>query len=226
MTKAEKPKVFAFMPSLDEPKSSAMLHAMAALGYSRSQGDIDPTNLVNRRYAGTAIARNWAAIQAIETGCSHVWYVDDDTVVPKDALSRLLALDADIATGCTPFWQSRQTGVVVNVQREEGAFLKPWPYGTFECVAAGTSCMLIRTEVFEKLRDDDEPWFNYHVCNRTGLSTTEDIIFCQRARAAGFNIWCDAAVACGHLKNIDIKLLCPPVPMSAEKVLQLVGVGA
>jgi len=55
--------------------------------------------------------------------------------------------------------------------------------------AIGTGGMLIRSEVFREL---EYPWFEHG-------RASEDLIFCDRAREAGFPIYCDLGSRIGHL---------------------------
>ncbi len=182
----------------------------------------------------TASARNKLVIMMLDQSkCSHLWFVDDDTVCPHDALVKLLALerdaDADIATGVTPAFihkprsgngngrfaptgTPQKYGIGVNIQTERGRFLPCWPVGRFPIIAAGTSCMLIRRRVFEQI---EHPWFNYFE-SRAGAQSTEDIPFCDKAREAGLSLWCDASVICDHIKEIGLLCVAPEQPSDEQ----------
>jgi hypothetical protein len=54
-----------------------------------------------------------------------------------------------------------------------------------------TGCLLIRTPVFDTI---PKPWFNTSVEGEKILG--EDFTFCEHARAAGFEIWCDGTLSC------------------------------
>jgi GT2 family glycosyltransferase len=51
---------------------------------------------------------------------------------------------------------------------------------------------LIKREVFEKV---PQPWF------APDIDLGEDLAFCKRANKAGFQIWCDTNLICGHYAN-------------------------
>lgn len=149
------------------------------------------------------LARNWFADATLQWGASHLLFVDDDTIIPRDTIPKLLALDCEIATGITPIAGDPPH---TNVQTVKDKFEPCWPEGVFDLEAAGTSCMLIRRDVFERL---PFPWFTYYQQRGRKSAMSEDIPFCGAARAAGMRIRCDASVICGHMKHIDIRRMCP-----------------
>jgi hypothetical protein len=66
----------------------------------------------------------------------------------------------------------------------------------FECRAVGTGIMLIKTSIFLKI---PRPWFKMRTA-RTGMTLEgEDWYFCKKARKAGFSVWCDPTLECGHI---------------------------
>jgi GT2 family glycosyltransferase len=64
--------------------------------------------------------------------------------------------------------------------------------GLTEMKRVPTGCLLIRMTVFEAL---SEPYFRFLNDEETGEILGEDYVFCDRAREAGFRIWCDAKLS-------------------------------
>ena len=134
---------------------------------------------------------------ALDSTFGHMLFIDDDTAPPADALKKLLALNTDIATGVTPI--KRNDLLMANVSnarlRERFAHWFPplWPTGVFDVDACGTSCMLIRRAVLERLSAPVFPSGDDH-----------DTAFCARAVQAGFTILCDASVRCEHYHIVEI----------------------
>lgn len=198
------------MPTRDGGRcyTAALLHAQWAMVEADKAGI--KCQLHCEEFACATLARNWFADLALSAKFSHLLFVDDDTLIPRDTIVRLLALDADIATGITPIGNDPP---MTNVQRVRGEFLPCWPTGCFDVETCGTSCMLIRTDVFEKL---EWPWFSYYQARGHKNAMSEDLPFCIAARDAGLTLRCDASVVCGHLKQIDLRRLCPPMAMTAN----------
>lgn len=220
------------IPMRGNPAWSATRAAELSAVYAQHELGIAVTLHAVEGHA-TALARNKIVqLMLDESECTHLWFVDDDTVVQQDALVKLMALqsetDAAIVSGLTPAFiyrehsggngrfarrpDNQKCGLGVNVQIEEDLFLPCWPVGCFPIVAAGTSCMLIRREVFQKV---EHPWFNYFE-TRSGKHSSEDIPFCRKARHAGFKLWCDASVICDHIKEVALLSIAPQRPSDEQ----------
>lgn len=155
-----------------------------------------PPNTDMRFCQGTDLAnnRNRLVASALDVGTEWVIFLDDDMLFPPDHLMRLLAHDEFIVASLytqrsSPFGPiafksyTRENGYVpvkLSEQPKEG--LVP-------IVGAGTGGMLIRAEVFHAI---EYPWFE-----KTEIGS-EDLNFCQKALAAGFDLYLDMGAAMGH----------------------------
>lgn len=160
-----------------------------------------PTNtalqIANVYGTDTAQGRINAVKEAQSKGCKYIWFLDDDTVPPFDAGRHLLYLleqhpNAMVAAGvyCT-----RSTPPEPTIYREEGAGCDwDWKVGeTFQRWGAGTGCMMINLEIFNHI---EEPWF---LTTQTAEHReTDDLYFCKKVAAAGFELWIDGGILCHH----------------------------
>lgn len=158
------------------------------------------------------------------TDYDKILWIDSDTVFTVDQVKRILSHDADIVTGLvkvdqvnfavqiiqpspyggTDFAMIREsaknpeTGEVVNT-------LKSWveetkqENGLCPITMCGAAFLAVKRGVYEKI---GYPWYRTELPVRDGMAveTSEDLIFCHRARAAGFEIWADPEVRPGHEK--------------------------
>ena len=67
--------------------------------------------------------------------------------------------------------------------------------GLVEVGGIGTGCLLIRRKVLDVMA---EPWFSYRD------EGSEDLFFCREAKKAGFKIYLDMGLVCGHVSRVVV----------------------
>ena len=147
--------------------------------------------------------RNLIIKQALEQNCTHVFFIDDDICIPPDALMKLLSHDKDIVSGLYLMRNFPHAPIAFNVALNDGKcrfkFLNPEETGLIEVVNFGLGCVLIKTDVFRKMQ---QPWI------RIGQLSVEDwnddIDFFNRAREAGYKLYLDLDIRCGHMGTVTI----------------------
>lgn len=159
-----------------------------------------------------ATARNSIAQKAMNIGADYVLMVDNDVVLPKDALINLLDGEVDVCLGyyahrdadniyrgrtcvCKLGWynyplESEYLGIELGDLRNAGV-------KRVAIHGGGMGCAFIRTDVFRRLKYPWYDWVNYADGNRGMLS--EDLYFCEQCKNAGITIYADPRVACGHM---------------------------
>lgn len=133
-------------------------------------------------------------VNYIQPKPSHVLFVDSDVLPKPRTLEVLLSHDKDIITGVVPICQK---GVFKwNVSRDiEPIGIDDLPQNLFKVKWCGFGVVLIKTEVFDKLK-----WPYWQSVYQPGRKLwTEDVYFCHKAIEAGFDIWCDPKVKCNHV---------------------------
>jgi GT2 family glycosyltransferase len=148
-----------------------------------------------------------------KTPFTHLLMIDADTVPPPDALKRMLAHEKDIVSALTPIlrytpkdnsWQTYDNCFSHADRDENGKIVTTHVVvrrrGLQEIFRCGAACMLIRRTVFETI---GMPYFQF-ITNEDNTQhvRSEDIDFCDRAIAAGFRLYADTDVVCGHYKDI------------------------
>lgn len=147
-------------------------------------------------------ARNTLVEMTLQSGSEWLWYMDDDHAFSPDLLTKLLRHDLPLVvpvclTRSAPFApvtftekiedpeSPRYLPVYLPDQQEDGLV---------ELVAGGSAGMLIHRTVLEAV---EPPWFEY------GFAS-EDLIFCEKAVAAGFTLHCDLSARLAHLTTAAI----------------------
>ena len=184
------PKVAICFPSGD------MVHAdfaLALAGLCNSTPPIE-TPIVNNKSSIVAAARNDGVRRAQEMACDYLLFLDSDMVFPRSTLHRLLVHRKDIVGAIyakrVPPYSLLGTALEAKPTCDE--------QGLTEMRRVPTGCLLIRMAVFEAM---SKPYFRFLTDEASGEITGEDYVFCDRARAAGFRIWCDTKLSLeiGHI---------------------------
>lgn len=145
--------------------------------------------------------RNIIAKKAEEMGCTHIFFLDNDMVVPGNIVSRFISLDKDIIS----------TNYVVKAKRGKCQFtctdrnfkriwIKEEDAGLKKVHIAPTGTMLIKVDVLKKLNQYlnsnnlDYPAFYHSIIEVNGIKDEfgEDSHFTHYASEAGIEVWIDA----------------------------------
>lgn len=155
-----------------------------------------PGTVERRRHCihGMTIDRGYteAVLQAMRDEATHLMCIEDDTFPPLDAIERLLAHDTDIVCGWYPKRQpGRRVGVPIVLQHDKRQTLDDPEVtnGLVELYTVPMGCTLIKTDVFRHI---EMPWFV------TTGQLSQDSFFSQKARDAGYTLWCDTSIRCEH----------------------------
>jgi GT2 family glycosyltransferase len=145
--------------------------------------------------------------EALRRGCDVVVMIDDDMVPPRDVLTLLLdALEADpraAVVGALYYSRDGARPMVVSrwsSTRTTSAAIPPFRSGrTGPVDAVGFGCVAIRTAA---LRDMQPPYFGTHIyvdpAAQLVRQCDEDYLFCERVRAAGWNVYVHAGARTPH----------------------------
>lgn len=159
-----------------------------------------------------------AIIRGLRDEDEWVWLLGDDHVWPSETLMVMLRTLDDhpeidvlvpLVAKRNPPWHLvvfHETG-----DMDEKGYPQFLPYrwdeiptdGVFEIDAAGSAGMLIRRKVLDTLGD---PWF-YSTFDEKGrrINLNEDVLFCKRAREAGFRVFATADCTMGHLGIFNVR---------------------
>ncbi len=144
------------------------------------------TECVFRRGCLIYDSREAAGNNLLESDCDALLFLDSDMYPTEEMLVRLLEAKKDIISALA----FRRVPNYEPCIFDENGFYHDYPEGVIEVEATGMACTLIKREVFEKT---PQPWFFPEPV------IGEDKAFCQRAKSAGFKIYCDTTLECGHI---------------------------
>jgi len=182
------------MPCHDGFRADTVLSLLRAL-----IGFPHPLHIAVHR--GTYLHANREAIvqDAIRASSTHLMFIDSDVVFPPDGILRLLEHDRDIVGGAynmktlPPVTTIKMADTDGNLINMSGADL---PRELFKCAAVPTGFMCLK--IAGILGHMEPPLFDFGR-RPDGQLVGEDVAFCERARAAGLEVWCDPTIPLGHV---------------------------
>jgi hypothetical protein len=165
------------------------------MGYSRSKGLV-----IDDCYSSSAdIAwqRNAFVEQTLMNDSAWLLQIDTDIVFPHWALKHLIERNCKVVGGCyfekaKPHHPACRMIVDGNYEKIE---LEPGEDGLKKVSAVGAGFLLVHASVLRKI---EPPWFAFGQYGRGVASKGEDYVFCEKAAAAGFEIYIDLDLMLGH----------------------------
>ena len=145
---------------------------------------------------------------------THILFVDYDVLPRSNTLRRLLEHDKDIISGVYPAIQKFKISWCLS--RGETFKLMDFedlPNNPFKVHVACNGMLLVKMEVFDKI--EWPYWKTEYFTN--GVKAGADIYFFDKAKAAGYDIWVDPKVKCGHFKMVDLLGLANTYIMKGKK---------
>lgn len=162
-----------------------------------------PVDNITRKY-------NAARDMVLQNGYDALMTVESDVIVPKDALKRLAAVDADVAYGLYvwrggwPFWNAYsmlKKRTARSISRDLEQAREAWGK-VIEVKGVGTGCTLIHRRVLEAFPFRKADYMNY-CCDWTLALDCQEAGFVQKN---------DLNVICGHIEKEPIsRVLWPDI---------------
>jgi len=179
-------------------------------------------------YRPIELAVNNLLKQYLASDCDYLFLINSDECLPMDALDRLLAHDKDVVGPLGLRWDRVQGPMPCVGVREGGGnvaqelarhfehpeFIDPIPSasryiqpthgykGLKRCDRIGNSGLLLKRRVVEAI-----PLGTFRLemsDDRTELYGSEDFIWCDAIRAAGFEIWVDCDLLLDHYRKVNL----------------------
>lgn len=137
-------------------------------------------------------ARNGMAQQCVTHGNDYICFIDDDQLIPKDFLTKLMSLDKDIIGTPIPSRNGNRELAVYDMEGNRMTSFK----GTCRVGSIGMGATLIKAKVLKKMIEEYGSPFQFEtkIEKVDGkdiiVEYSEDINFCRRAGELGFETWC------------------------------------
>ena len=148
-------------------------------------------------------ARNTLVQRALENGSEWILMLDDDHTFGSDFLWKLLAHEKPIVSGLYLARAGGHEPIAFSHRRADKLYerinLPELPAeGLLRVKAVGAGGLLVRSEVFWAI-DENPTWFEHGRVIGEDWNAAEDIIFCEKAQKAGFDVFVDLGARMGHM---------------------------
>lgn len=141
------------------------------------------------------MARDRIACKAINEGYSHVLWLDADMIFNDSLFDDLMDNRKDFVTGIAAARRKpyglcvfRRLDDINHIERFEQLPTEP-----FRVAGCGFACVLISTDILKSVQ------VSHRTCFLPEHDWGEDLTFCRRATAKGYEIWADPVVRLGHI---------------------------
>lgn len=181
-------------------------------------------------------ARNMLVRDFLDSPCTELLFIDSDINFEPEAIIRLMAWGSDPKKGIV--------AAVPRVRDANKTYIADLAYDNNQLTMNGmglvkgervaTAFMWVNRKVFEDLIDANPDWTYWDKRAGRDLSAIfdfkveregyigEDFLFCDRARAAGYEVWIDPTITLGHmgvqeyLGNFGEDVLMPMITPNTE----------
>ena len=149
------------------------------------------------------MARNILSQQALDANCTHLLWVDSDSVIenPPDANQALKMLyQCDAAISACLYRAKQKQGFNYAAWKKQGDGYTPiqsWTGNWFPVDVTGLHFCLIKREVFEKV---SKPYFHWE----EDTAVSEDFYFFEKAKQVGYDVWIFSEVRLSHLGALKV----------------------
>ena len=185
-------KVAIGVPCADNVRHGIFYDALISM--TKPEGSI----FIASHNANIARNRNIITEGALLSECDYILYLDDDNIVERDTLARLISHELHVVSGLYVQRQIPFAPVMFDTEDEQGRCgfrtFKPNDNGLIEVVATGAGCLLVSMEVIKQLA---RPW--WRIGQIASDSWGDDLDFCHRVRLSGYKIYVDLETPVGHV---------------------------
>jgi hypothetical protein len=206
--------IFIALPAYDFKVSLKLAVSLArfaqiapAHGIDVQIGSICGCSVVSR-------ARNLLVRDFLDSKCTELLFIDSDINFEPEAIIRLMAWGSDAEKGivaAVPRTRDTNKTYIADLDLDESSQLTMNGMGLVRAQRVATAFMWVQRGVFEKLAAENPDWTYFDKRAGKDLSAVfdfkvtregyigEDFLFCDRARAAGYEVWIDPTITLGHM---------------------------
>jgi hypothetical protein len=208
-------KIMLGLPTYDFKISDKIAISLASFCVKAQQHGIDIQICNISGCSVVSRVRNLIANDFLDSDCTDLMFIDSDINFDAEDIFRLMAWNSDPKKGIVagiPVARKKGKVYISTLDTDEEENILMNYMGLVKAKRVATAFMMIRREVFEKLRDAHPEWV-YHDEKKVGDEVIaffdfalkdgqyigEDFLFCDRARELGYEVWIDPTIKLGHM---------------------------
>ena len=148
---------------------------------------------------------------AVQKGYEYIFWMDDDMIIPPNAITQLLSHDLDIVSGLY-FGRGNYLPLMFDIQEDKEveesfySFQNHREYKDNDLMnvdAIGFGCVLTKVSALLKVWNDERDGIGGTCFDFIG-GLGEDLSFALRCRQCGIETWVDTSIKCGHIGKITV----------------------
>lgn len=129
-------------------------------------------------------------------GFDYLFAVDHDVTFAPDTLKKMLNHNVDVVSGIYRQRIPEQKIEIYDLNQQRMNIEQLYGKPLVQIGGCGFGCVLVKKEVMVRV---GYPQFEYHPALDHNNTRSEDNDFCRKAINAGFTLWCDPTILCGHI---------------------------
>lgn len=208
-------KIMLGLPTYDFKLSAKLAISLASFCVKAQQHGIDIQICNISGCSVVSRVRNLIAFDFLQSDCTDLMFIDSDINFDAEDIFRLMAWNSDPVKGIVagiPVARKKGQVYISTLDSDDDEHIYMDKMGLVRAKRVATAFMIIRRDVFEKMRDAHPEWV-YHdekkvgdemiaffdFALKDGQYIGEDYLFCDRARELGFEVWIDPTIKLGHM---------------------------
>lgn len=183
-------RIAILVPATETVTTAFMASMTELLMHTTAEVESTPIETLTVQYYGSSIlpfSRQILAQFLVDMGFSHGLFIDSDMRFPKDTLLRLVKHEHPIV-GINAMTRRAPYRCTAQVDPGVPLVTTPESTGLQRVSRIGFGLTWVAAEIFEKI---ERPWFGLEWIPEKMVFRGEDYWFCERAKAAGYDIWVD-----------------------------------
>jgi len=186
-------KIAVGMPSASEFLHTKFVQCLIALEYPPNTD----VRFISTLGVQLPFARNYIVSEALKSHSDYLFFIDVDMTFPPDALKRLLEHKLNIVNALAFRRIKPHYPCIFKWNDIEKSYnTMAYYHGLVSVDATGMSCMLIKMDVFKKMKP---PYYYY----KDHLFSS-DLTWCSNALKLGYKIWVDSSLKIGHIGSNQV----------------------